>query len=404
MSGLPNRRGVLDAVVAGGGVVGAATALMLAREGLQVALVEPSPVPPWQRDARDLRVYAFAPDNARLLDELGAWAQVAASRVQPYRGMRVWDAGGGDALVFDADALGQPQLGWIVENALLVDALWRALPAAGVRVHCPARIEALEQHETGVRVRLDDGLTLDARLAIAADGGNSALRAMAGIGATRHDYGQQGLVAFVASEHPHGETCSQRFLPGGPVAFLPFNDDGDAAVRGRVGSIVWTLPDAEAERLRLADEDTFARELGDAFGGELGTMRLLSARAAFPLRRQLAETYAQGRVLLLGDAAHMVHPLAGQGVNLGLRDVAALRGLVRDATKRGADIASPQRLARWARTRKSENAVNALAFEAINRAYSNDALWPTLLRGQALGMAGRLPPLSRALWRHAAGL
>ena len=404
MSALPSRRGVLDAVIAGGGVVGAATALMMAREGLQVALVEPSPVQPWQRDARDLRVYAFAPDNARLLDELGAWTQVASSRVQPYRGMRVWDAAGGDALVFDADALGQPQLGWIVENALLVDALWRALPAAGVRVHCPARIEALEQHETGVRVRLDDGLTLDARLAIAADGGNSALRTMAGIGATRREYGQKGLVAFVASEHPHRETCSQRFLPSGPVAFLPFNDDGDAALRGRLGSIVWTLPDAEAERLRLADEDTFARELGDAFGGELGTMRLLSARAAFPLQRQLAETYAQGRVLLLGDAAHMVHPLAGQGVNLGLRDVAALRELVRDAVKRGADIASPQRLARWARTRKSENAVNALAFEAINRTYSNDALWLTLLRGHVLGAAGKLPPLSRALWRHAAGI
>ncbi len=404
MSALPNRRGVLDAVIAGGGVVGAATALMLAREGLQVALVEPSPVQPWQRDARDLRVYAFAPDNARLLDELGAWTHVAASRVQPYRGMRVWDAAGGDALVFDADALGQPQLGWIVENALLVDALWRALPAVGVRVHCPARIEALEQHEAGVRVRLDDGLTIDARLAIAADGGNSALRAMAGIGATRREYGQKGLVAFVASEHPHRETCSQRFLPGGPVAFLPFNDDGDAALRGRLGSIVWTLPDAEAERLRLADEDAFARELGDAFGGELGTMRLLSARAAFPLQRQLAETYAQGRVLLLGDAAHVVHPLAGQGVNLGLRDVAALRELVRDAATRGADIASAQRLARWARTRKSENAVNALAFEAINRAYSNDALWPTLLRGHVLGVAGKLPPLSRALWRHAAGV
>lgn len=404
MSALPKRRGALDAVVAGGGVVGAATALMLAREGLQVALVEPGPATPWQREARDLRVYAFAPDNARLLDELGAWAQVAASRVQPYRGMRVWDAAAGQALVFDADALGQPQLGWIVENALLVDALWRALPAAGVRVHCPARIEALEQAETGVRVRLDDGLTLDARLAIAADGGNSALRAMAGIGATRREYGQQGLVAFVASEHPHRQTCWQRFLPGGPVAFLPFSDDADTALRGRIGSIVWTLPDAEAARLRVADADAFARELGDAFGGELGTMRLLSARAAFPLQRQLAETCAQGRVLLLGDAAHVVHPLAGQGVNLGLRDVAALRDLVRDAARRGADIASPQRLARWARTRKSENAVNALAFEAINRAYSNDALWPTLLRGHALGAAGKLPPLARALWRHAAGV
>ena len=399
-----SRRNMLDAVVAGGGVVGAATALMLAREGLQVALVEPKRPAPWQREARDLRVYAFAPDNARLLDDLGVWQHVAASRVQPYRGMRVWDAAGGDSLAFDADALGQPQLGWIVENALLVDALWQALPAAGVRLHCPARIESLEQHDAGVRVQRDDGLALEAKLAIAADGAQSALRELAGIATEKHDYAQKGVVAFVASDEPHRDTCWQRFLPTGPVAFLPFNDDGDGELRGRLGSIVWTLPTQEAERLRTNAPDAFARELEAAFGGELGAMRLLSPRAAFPLQRQLADAYVQGRVLLLGDAAHVVHPLAGQGVNLGLRDVSSLRDALRGAKRRGADIASPQRLARWARTRKSENALNAHAFGVINRAYSNDALLPTLLRGHALGIAGKLPPLARALWRHAAGV
>lgn len=398
-----SRRGRLDAVVVGGGVVGAASALMLAREGLQVALVEAQRPTAWTGEQRDLRVFAFAPDNAALLARLGVWAQVLAARAQPYRGMRVWDAAGGDPLVFDADALGERQLGWIVENAVLVDALWQALPAAGVRVHCPARVEQLEQLDTGVRIGLDDGLVLEARLAIAADGGHSALRRLAGIEAPVHDYQQRGLVAFVTSEVPHRHTCWQRFLPTGPVAFLPFSADGDAVLDARLGSIVWTLPNAEAQRLLDAPPAQFENEVSTAFGGELGALTLQSARAAFPLRRQLAQRQHEGHVLLVGDAAHVMHPLAGQGVNHGLRDVAALQASMQAAKANGADPILPTRLARWARTRRSENALGAHAFETINRVYSNDALLPTLLRGPLLGIAGRLPPLTRALWRHAAG-
>jgi 2-octaprenyl-3-methyl-6-methoxy-1,4-benzoquinol hydroxylase len=397
------RRGSLDAVVAGGGVVGAATALMLAREGLTVALVEPRHPPPWESTSRDLRVFALALDNARLFDNLGVWAAVRAARVQPYRRMRVWDAAGGDALVFDADTLGQPQLGWIVENALLVDRLWAALPAAGVRLQCPAKIETLEQDAAWVHLQLDDGAQLNARFAIAADGSQSALRDLAGIGSTRHDYKQNGVVAFITSELPHQETCWQRFLPTGPLAVLPFNGGGDLTLEGHVSSIVWTLPEAEATRLLAVEEAVFEAELTAAFGGELGAMRLMSPRAGFPLQRQLAETYIRDRVILLGDAAHAVHPLAGQGVNLGLRDVSALRDVVRNDTRRQSGGPSPARLARWARARRSESVMAAHAFDMINRAYSNDAMWPTLLRGHALGIAGKLPPLTRALWRHAAG-
>ena len=387
---------MVDAAVVGGGVVGSACALSLAQLGLDVALVESREPPRWLPAHRDLRVYAFAPDNAALLDALGVWRSVQGARLQPYRRMRVWDAAGGGELAFDADALGRRELGWIVEHGLLVDRLWATLPAAGVDVQCPARVTELEQHDDGARLRLEDGSALDARLVIAADGADSSLRTLSGIGIDTHDYAQKGVVAFIASEQPHTDTAWQRFLPTGPLALLPFVDGQS--------SIVWTLPNAEAERVLALDEDAFNRELTAAFDARLGALQLRSPRAAFPLRRQLADDYVHGRVLLLGDAAHVVHPLAGQGVNLGLRDVAALRDSIREAQGKRADYTAPQRLARWARMRKSENAAAAHAFGAINRMFTDDGMAATLLRGPLLGLAGRLPPLAHALWRHAAGV
>lgn len=401
-----SRRGALDVIVVGAGVVGAAAALAFARDGLNVALVEAREPPAWQRlptdsERIDLRVYAFAPDNAALLDELGVWRDVADARVQPYRAMRVWDAAGGGELAFDADAFGRRELGWIVEHALLVDRLWSALPKAGVQLHCPDSVVGLEQEDSGASVRLDSGRTLRARLVVAADGAESKLRELAGIATSRHEYGQRGLVAFVESERPHQATCWQRFLTTGPLAFLPFADDG--AARGRVSSIVWTLPEDEAARLLQAEPNAFLRELEAAFAGTLGALTQVSRRAAFPLRLQLAQRLVEGRVAVVGDAAHAVHPLAGQGVNLGLRDVATLRRVVAEAHRRGADPAAGTRLARWARQQRSANAISAYAFDGINRLFSNDSVTATLLRGPLLGLAGRLPPLTHAFWRHAAG-
>ncbi|MGO4223476.1 FAD-dependent oxidoreductase [Lysobacter sp. TAF61] len=398
-----SRRGGVDVIVVGAGVVGAAAALAFARDGLRVALVEAREPPPWRAeatgaDAIDLRVYAFAPDNAALLDGLGAWSGVQAARAQPYRAMRVWDAAGGGELAFDADAFGRRELGWIVEHALLVDRLWSALPAAGVDLHCPDTVTAFEQDEQGATVQLHSGVSLRARLVVAADGAESKLRALAGIEAPRQDYGQRGLVAFVRSELPHQSTCWQRFLATGPLAFLPFAGDGHDS------SIVWTLPNDEAARLLEADAAQFLRELELAFAGRLGALTEVSRRAAFPLRLQLAQSQAKGRLVLIGDAAHAVHPLAGQGVNLGLRDVTTLRAVLAQAHQRGGDPGAAQSLSRWARQQRSANAVSAYAFDGINRLFSNDALVPTLLRGPLLGLAGRLPPLTHAFWRHAAGL
>ena len=392
-----SRRSGFDLVVIGAGVVGSAAALAAARDGQRVALVEAQAAGPWRADAPDLRVYAFAPDNAGLLDDLGVWPSVLGARAHPYRRMRVWDAAGGGELAFDADALGRDALGHIVEHGLLVDRLWAACGREALlqRIH-PARLAAIEQDEETATAVLDDGQRLRTRLLLGADGAASRVRELAALDGERHDYGQRGLVAYVATEHPHGDTAWQRFLPTGPLAFLPCGD-------GR-SSIVWTLPDDEAQRLLAADDAAFRRELTRAFDARLGEVDAVSARAAFPLRRQLAKGYVSGRVALVGDAAHVVHPLAGQGVNLGLRDVSALRAAWRDAQARGVDVAAPHRLARWARGRRSDNTVAAYAFEAINRGFSNDGMLPTLLRGPALGLAGRLPPLTRALWKHAAGL
>lgn len=396
MTGHMKSRARLDVAVAGGGVVGAACALALARAGLDVALVEARPVPRWLAEQPDLRVYALAPDNAALLDALGVWPQVVRARAQPYRKMRVWDAGGGDELAFDAATLARDELGWIVENGLLVDRLWAALVAAGVQVHCPARVQGMEQDEAGVRLQLDDGTRLEARVAVAADGGASELRRLAGLDVDAHDYGQRGVVAFIETADPHQETAWQRFLPTGPLALLPFT-------QGR-SSIVWTLPEAEAARVLTLDDAAFAVALTDASAARLGRAVPVSARAAFPLRRQLVRQQVASRVLVLGDAAHVVHPLAGQGVNLGLRDVAALRAEVESAQTRRVDWASAHRLQRWARRRRSDNTVSAYAFEGINRLFSNADPLAVLARGPLLGLAGKLPPLTRALWRHAAGV
>ncbi len=408
------RSGQLDVVVVGGGVVGAAMALALLRDGRRVALIESREPAAWQSDSPDLRVYAIAPDSLALLDDLDVGPALRAARVQPYRRMRVWDAAGDGELCFDADSVGRTSLGAIVEHSLLVDRLWQALrQQPGFIAHLPATVVEREQNDAGIELRLDDGSRVRAALAVAADGADSVLRGLASIDFDRHDYGQRGIVAFVESEQPHEATAWQRFLPGGPLAVLPFVDwtathqgDPDGKVsplarHGRCSSIVWTVADGEAARLLALTDEEFAVELTRAFDARLGAMRLMSPRAAFPLRRQLAKSYVSGRIVLAGDAAHAVHPLAGQGVNLGLRDVSGLRrilsGVETDA------LANPRLLTRYARERRSDNAVAAWSFDGINRLFSNDALLPTLLRGPALGMVNRFEPLRQLFASRALG-
>ena len=250
-----SRREMLDLVVVGAGVVGSATALAAARDGLRVALVEAHEPPAWAPLDADLRVYAFAPDNAALLDDLGAWAAIRAARAHPYRRMRVWDAAGGGELDFDADALGRAHLGHIVEHSLLVDRLWAACGReASLRRVFPARLASLEQDPDSATAVLEDGQRLRAKLVVGADGAASRVRAAVGLDTEAHDYGQRGLVAYVGTGLAHQDTAWQRFLPTGPLAFLPCAD-------GRC-SIVWTLPADEATRMRALDE--YEARVGDA--------------------------------------------------------------------------------------------------------------------------------------------
>jgi 2-octaprenyl-3-methyl-6-methoxy-1,4-benzoquinol hydroxylase/2-octaprenylphenol hydroxylase len=392
-----SRRGELDAIVVGGGAIGTALALGLARDGLEVALVEARAPKPWGAgDDVDLRVVALAADARALLEDLGAWPAIAAARIGPYRRMRVWDALAPGELAFDAAENGQAALGWIVENALIQHALWAAIGAGpNVRLHCPAEVERVDNDDDGVSATLADGTRLRARVLVAADGAESPVRTALGIGCENRGYAQRAVVANVATARPHEDTAWQRFLPGGPLAFLPLAD-------GR-SSIVWSLPDAEAARVLALEDAAFRTELGAAFDFRLGEIVSSTPRAAFPLRLRLAKRYVAGRSVLAGDAAHVVHPLAGQGMNLGFRDVASLRRILRDASARGGDVGAAHVLRRYERERRSENALAARGLDAIERLFgASDPLTP-VLRGAGLALVDRIAPVKHLFASIAAG-
>lgn len=391
----------LDVAVVGGGMVGAAAALALARAGFATALLEARAPAPWQvTDEVDLRVVGLAPSSIALLDELGVWTSIRQARSSPYAHMHVWDAENGAAIHFDATTEHRELLGYIVENNLVQWMLWQALEAAGVRRMSPAEVRSFEVRED--RIQLDlahadpTAEPLSARLLVAADGAGSPLRQLARIKTRGRDYTQRAVVAHVTTERAHEATAWQRFLPSGPLALLPLAD-------GR-SSIVWSLPDAEAQRVLALDDAGFLNELGVASDFRLGRITASTPRAAFPLKLQLAERYQADRLVLLGDAAHAVHPLAGQGVNLGLRDVAELRDILVAARDAGRDIAAAHVLRRYARRRRSADTLDALGFDALARIYAWQSPPLVAARGLGVRVLDRLAPLKRRIAEHAAGL
>lgn len=398
MSGVREPDAPFDVAVVGAGMVGGALAAALADSGLSVVVLEPSVTAPVTRqDPVGLRVSALSRASQRILEGVGAWSRVAQVRISPYRAMHVWDSAGDGAAHFAAAELGEPDLGHIVENALLQHALWATLEARGTVTLCaPAELTALRFDQDVARLGLADGRGLRARLVVAADGAASRTRELAGIPVATGSYDQQAVVAHLRPSLPHAETAWQRFLPEGPLALLPLAD-------GRV-SIVWSTAVTHAQALLALDETAFAAAVSAASEQRLGALRLESTRAAFPLRHLHAAQYVRPRLALVGDAAHMVHPLAGQGVNLGLLDAAALAEVLGAAHAAGDDPGDLGVLRCYERWRRGENAAMLELLSGFKRLFGSQAPALRRLRGLGLRLFDRTPALKHEVMRRALGL
>jgi 2-octaprenylphenol hydroxylase len=386
-----------DVAIVGAGMVGATLACSLAGNGLRIALIESAPPPDWPRDSVDLRVSALTAAAQRIFASLEVWPAMVDLGVSPFSRMQVWDAGGGGSIRFDCADIGEPRLGHIVENRVMQRALLARLQdRADIVLHCPAGLTALTPAGEGVRIGLSDGAVLGARLVVGADGAASRVRALAGIATRGWSYEQQALVATVATELPHEETAWQRFLPTGPLAFLPLRD-------GRC-SIVWSTAPAQAQELTQCADADFMERLATAFEHRLGRITAVGARAVFPLNLQHARTYIAPRLALIGDAAHTIHPLAGQGVNLGLLDAAALAEVVLAAAASGADIGTHGVLRRYERWRKGDNLQMMLIMDGFKRLFGAGAAPLRLARNLGLDLVNGATPVKNAIIRRAMGL
>ncbi|ROR34156.1 UbiH/UbiF/VisC/COQ6 family ubiquinone biosynthesis hydroxylase [Inmirania thermothiophila] len=383
-----------EVVVVGGGMVGACTAAALARAGVAVDLVEPAP--PVPGEGLEVRVSALTVASERILAALGAWERIEPGRRAPFRRIRVWE-GDAPGTRFDADATGADRLGHIVENRAVRLALWQVLQTLPtVRIHAGAGLAGLVVGAREACLRLTDGTRLAAPLVVGADGARSGVRRLAGIATVGWPYRQRTIVGHVTTSRRHRDTAWQRFLPTGPVAFLPLAD-------GRC-SLAWHNDEGRAEALMALEEADFLAALEAASGGVLGEMLAIEGRAAFPLHLRHAVRYHAPRVALVGDAAHTVHPLAGQGVNLGLLDAATLAEEVAAAVLAGDDPGEPALLARYERRRRPHNLAAAAVMDGFKRCFGNRSPALAWARRAGLALADRAGPLKTGVMRLAMGL
>lgn len=386
-----------DIAIVGGGPVGLTMALALSHsmQGLRVALLDRRPF----SAPRDQRASAIAAGVRRIFVELGVWDSMAAG-AEPVRRMKITDSGTGDIsrplfLRFDGDVAPGEPFAHLVPNRLVAETLLGAL-GPDVEIIAPVEITGFAADPGIARLSLADGRMIAAPLVIASDGAQSALRGMAGIEVIAHDYGQSGLVATITHELDHEGTAYEHFRPGGPFASLP--------LPGRRSSLVWAEQRARAEELKALPREQVALEIEAVMGSVLGRVTLDEDLQSFPLRLQLAKSFVGPRLALIGDAAHVVHPVAGQGLNLGLKDVAALAETTIEAIRLGLDPGATNVLDRYQRWRRFDTALMAMVTDGMVRLFSNDVAPVRALRDFGMGVVDRLPPLKDLLISRASGL
>lgn len=399
-----------DVVIVGGGAVGSAVASLLgqinktvqgAKQQLKIALIESFEPPQFDPSQVDPRVAALTEKTRLIFEQIGIWQQLVDKRVCAYKAMNVWDAEGTGRITFDCQQVQQPNLGHIVENSALVSTLIEHLKQQpNIELYCPANIVDYQLQQDAITLTLDNQSVLSAQLLIAADGANSAVREHFQFATKQWDYGQHAIVTTITSENPNQLTAWQRFMPTGPLAFLPLNNIGN----DHCCSIVWSQDTTEAKRLMALQDKDFCKELSRASEYCLGQVLNIEKRHLIPLRQSHATDYVMPRVALIGDAAHSIHPLAGQGANLGFSDAQVLAEEIAKAFARDLDLGDVSVLKPYQRRRKPENLATMAAMEGFKRLFGSQNSTLRLLRNYGLSAINGLGAIKNKLIKQAMGL